>query len=573
MEEYVVTLRNKEDLDDFYNDMETPGGDLYIPDRAVDLQLRRQISRNTHYMLTPEEVIELKNDPRVLDVESANRIRSSQDAYAGFEEGGTFDRQNYLPVSGDKNWGLYRHVIGANALSGEWGSDGTDAITVADYKITASGKNVDVLIVDSVINTTAMNHPEFAVNADGTGFTRFKMFNWFSLNSVLGYGVNGTYDYSDDGETHGIHVAGTAAGNTQGWARDANIYNIQPFGQNHGSGNVDGELDTLRYWDYIRQWHNNKTINSETGRRNPTVSNHSYYSFHGRTSGTYFKVEDDLTTDSVTGVGVFNYRGSIYDKWGDAGSDLSDAELRARGIIIDGNGDFKIPFWSTAMQADVDDAADDGIIFVTAAANNSHKITKSGDQDYNNRIYWRVGSNQYNDSDLSHRPCSMNGGSHPDAINVGSLDIIKNDRKAGFSNCGNAVNIYAAGYGIVSAWPDATGHFLDSRNSSFSMQKQSGTSMSSPQVCGVLALLAESNPGLTQAEAKAWLEANATNDIMYDSGTDNSQDSTSLQGALNKILRWKNQRPETGMSFPKVNAKARPTSGLAYPRPRIRKRG
>ena len=32
MEEYVVTLRNKEDLDDFYNDMETPGGDLYIPD-------------------------------------------------------------------------------------------------------------------------------------------------------------------------------------------------------------------------------------------------------------------------------------------------------------------------------------------------------------------------------------------------------------------------------------------------------------------------------------------------------------------------------------------------------------
>ena len=90
MEEYVVTLRNKEDLDDFYNDMETPGGDLYIPDRAVDLQLRRQISRNTHYMLTPEEVIELKQDPRVWDVKSANHIRSAQGSYDGFEEGGTF---------------------------------------------------------------------------------------------------------------------------------------------------------------------------------------------------------------------------------------------------------------------------------------------------------------------------------------------------------------------------------------------------------------------------------------------------------------------------------------------------
>jgi len=877
MEEYIVTLHNKEDLDDFYNDMETPGGDLYIPDRAVDLQLRRQISRNTHYMLTPEEVIELKNDPRVWDVKSASHLKSGLNEYTGFGEGGTFERDNFIPNSTDKNWGLYKHTVGddipatdlysgsitnvtgdgsdffkrevtvngtrimaAGAVGGQsavpdawiekiarmyelflipnqyqsqisdtlqrnlirnlkglsgtwheglptlqrvarggggdytpnfltdsgviswnltnlfdthvandmvwylnssgtqgdgdldageviehimhtlhmhglpaddiklyaylasdwasgdlyaameeaydagkwdpsgyntpsnawktdsdafevaakeylyllnfcmfeytalwdggslspewtddmrteagiqsnnplgyafhnthikpviskpslttirnifqdgdsgdptqagasgyvttgknWGSDGDRKATPNNYTITASGKNVDVLIVDTVISTTARNHPEFAVNADGTGGSRVQHFNWFSLNSVLGYGANGNYDYSDDGETHGVHVAGTAAGNTQGWARDANIYNIQPFGQNHGLG----ELDALKYWDYIRQWHNNKTINSETGRRNPTISNHSYLSYHGRTSGVYRKAEDDDTADIVNGVGVFNYRGSIYDKWGDAGSDLSDAELRARGIIIDGNGDFKVPFWSTAMQADVDDAADDGIIFVTAAGNSQHKITKSGDQDYNNRIYWRVGSNQYSDNDPSHRPCSYNGGSHPNAINVGSLDITKNDKKADFSNCGNAVNIYGAGYGIVSAWPDATGHFLDSRNTSFSMQKQSGTSMAAPQVCGVLALLAESNPGLNQAEAKAWLEANATNDIMYDSGTDDSQDSTSLQGALNKILTWKNQRPETGMSFPKVNAKARPTSGLVYPRPRIRKRG
>ena len=154
--------------------------------------------------------------------------------------------------------------------------------------------------------------------------------------------------------------------------------------------------------------------------------------------------------------------------------------MRARGIIIDGNGDFRIPFWSAAMQSDVDDAADDGIIFVTSAGNSEHKMTKSGDQDYNNRIYWRVGSNQSSDNDPSHRPCSVNGGSHPNAINVGSLDITKNDKKADFSNCGNAVNIHGAGYGIVSAWPDATGHFLDSRNTSFSMQKQSGTSMGCP---------------------------------------------------------------------------------------------
>ena len=55
MNEYIVTCRSYEDLEDLYDDMETPGGSLYIPDRAVDLVHRREISRNTHYMLTEEE--------------------------------------------------------------------------------------------------------------------------------------------------------------------------------------------------------------------------------------------------------------------------------------------------------------------------------------------------------------------------------------------------------------------------------------------------------------------------------------------------------------------------------------
>ena len=56
MNEYIVTCRSYEDLEDLYDDMETPGGSLYIPDRAVDLVHRRAISRNTHYMLEEEAV-------------------------------------------------------------------------------------------------------------------------------------------------------------------------------------------------------------------------------------------------------------------------------------------------------------------------------------------------------------------------------------------------------------------------------------------------------------------------------------------------------------------------------------
>ena len=97
--------------------------------------------------------------------------------------------------------------------------------------------------------------------------------------------------------------------------------------------------------------------------------------------------------------------------------------------------------------------------------------------------------------------------------------------------------------------------------------------MASPQVSGVLALLAESNPSLTQADANDWLSKNGTDDLMQDTGTDDCTDFESLQGAANKILRWINQRPETGNSFPKINTKARPNSGRSWPRPRIRVRG
>lgn len=572
MEEYVVTLRNKEDLDDFYNDMETPGGDLYIPDRAVNVELRRPISRNTHYMLTPEEVIELENDPRVLGVESKALLDLVVYELNGYSDTGPFKRNGDSVSASDKNWGLYRHVIGANALSGEWGDDGTATITPGTNTITASGKNVDVLIVDGHITTTAQGHPEFAVNADGTGGSRVQPFNWFSLANQLGLGPNATYDYGTMGNqtdtNHGVHVAGTVAGNTLGWAREANIYSIEaPLSgtTNHGSSG----LQSGTMWDYIREWHNTKPINSETGRRNPTISNHSY---GGTISKNVYISGASNGYAGYDGIGQFKYRGVTFDKYGDEGSDLNSAELEARGINVPADGNWKIMSASLSWGADIADAIADGIIIVTSAGNTYQKTVKSGDQDYENYMYFRNGSNTSAFTAPSHRSSSIS--EEVATLNVGCLNIEKNDKKRASSVCGNAVDIFAAGGGIVSS--TLTGSFggvQDPRNGSYYLSKISGTSMASPQVAGVVALLAESNPGLTQADANAWIEANATNSEMYDTGTDSSTDFESLQGAPNKILMWKNQRPESGASFPKVNAKVRPTSGSVYPRPRIRRRG
>ncbi len=74
LKEYIVTLKNKDDLDAFYEDMETPGGSLYIPNRAVECVNRREISRNTHYMLSDAEAEELKKDSRVMFAELKSLI-------------------------------------------------------------------------------------------------------------------------------------------------------------------------------------------------------------------------------------------------------------------------------------------------------------------------------------------------------------------------------------------------------------------------------------------------------------------------------------------------------------------
>ncbi len=77
LKEWIVTLYKHEDLDGFYEDMETPGGNLYIPDRAVDVTKQRPISRNTNYMLTYEEAMLIKDDERVWDVDLLEKLEES----------------------------------------------------------------------------------------------------------------------------------------------------------------------------------------------------------------------------------------------------------------------------------------------------------------------------------------------------------------------------------------------------------------------------------------------------------------------------------------------------------------
>ena len=539
MKEYVVTLRSHDELEDFYNDMETPGGSITIPNRSCDCSLRRAISRNTHYMLTEEEASQVKEDPRVLDVISKDELDSivTQPRYSQTSSNWS---KSSTPVNNHVNWGLLRCVNGEQ-ISG-WGSNGTTSES-GTITVTSSGKNVDVVIVDGHLNP---DHPEFALNSDGTGGTRVNQYNWYQHTNELGLGSNGTYTYPSGAtlenpqDNHGMHVAGTVCGNTQGWARDSNIYNISPYA-NAENPNTLGHTYTF---DYVRAFHANKSVNSDTGVKNPTICNNSWGSSYTITKSTINEV---------------NWRGTRYT------SNLTDnATLASYGLVDTTSIELYVDAWTTALLADIEDAINEGIIMVGAAGNADMKLDVSGGDDYDNYIVWNTVNTRY-----YHRG-SWNVVAN-NSICVGAASALTNDSKATFSQCGPRIDVYAPGDNIISCLHDGTvtggtiTTVTDSRNGSYVLGKYDGTSMASPQVCGMLACALEQYPRMTPAEAVSYVQDYSKTSQMFDGGGGYT-DADSLQGSENRYAFYYKERKDSGVLQPRNTFKSRPTTGQVWPR-------
>jgi hypothetical protein len=546
--EYVITLHKHEDLDSFYDDMETPGGALFIPNRAVPVTVRRPVSRNTHYRLTDEEAALIRKDSRVMAVELTLE-EAGLKLRPNWTQSSTFWSKSNSVSSTFKNWGLLRSVEGLQRAS--WGSNGITSVT-GEINVTASGKYVDVVIVDGHMNPS---HPEFAANVDGTGGSRVIQYNWFELKQQVEGLTSSTYVYTpyvdpaypdDDGDgysdrtvdnDHGTHVAGTVAGNTQGWAHDANIYNINPY--------ISTPSATGYFLDYVKVWHQNKPINPITGVKNPTISNHSY--------GLASSVDITLIT-SVT------YRGTVIN------GPFTSSQLFNYGIFNTG-GYAIINERNTALEQDLIDLMAAGVIVVTSAGNLATKIANPGGlytDDYNNN-FTVFGVNYY----------YMRGTitSAAGAICVGAIGSFINDSKLSISNCGPRVDVYAPGRYIMSSVNSSLGVYSnDLRDTGYYITKKSGTSMACPQVTGVVACLAETWPRVNQAQARAYIQTHAkTNQIT--AGTGGPTDFTDLQGSENRFLYFYKERSVDGQVGPKVNQGIRPSTGLAWPRPKIYRYG
>lgn len=868
--EYIVTLKDFNDLDSFYNEIETSGiGSKSIPNRDVRCIERRPNSRNTTYLLAEWEAEELRLDPRV-------ELVKLHPKYLGITAG-EFSTKRQTSANWNKssstsnnmlNFGLLRCTEGQDRDG--WGSNGTTNAT-GTVTLDSTGKNVDVVIIDG--NKIVIGHPEYAVNADGSGGTRFNQYNWYQHNPSVTGEAAGTYVYTGSVSDHATHVAATTAGSTQGWARDANIYNIYYF------AGADGDVTFPYVMDYVREFHRTKSVNPAIGRKNPTITNNSWgmsifpseWSFSDITAVTYrgtrYTPSGDVTYTGISGVydsstllstlngfenfgnristaGPYNppggdflttppswtiegnqvylanfnapdnqyeitlqgpadislihnvaaeafagtlsisgtvqifegsntvpdfeysegpytgidgsgieidirqnninlnnnsvytirfntnldisstqsptvavgmsltiasesqsasatvtsipnsllgaasltpsttptsgnnddgywtislpfnieYLGNSYSTvyigtnfyttfgsgsviysgisasspnlpkimWGAADNSAQriyygeegTAPNRTYRVRVEGNastsgtlgnpgmvceyvfyegtpnqidlqlgitnrknlsGGFstqqlndwgfvsgaRIPARVEALDSDIIDAMNEGIVYVGAAGNGSWKHDLPGGIDWDNTFEMGI---RYPDSITN--PYYYMRGSSPTAndinmpnISVGSIDSVVGDRKATYSDCGPGVDIYAPGTNVISA--DISGA-SDSRSggTTYYFGKKSGTSMASPQVCGVLACALEQNPNWNQVQAKEYLLSIAKeNQIIATTG--GPADLRDLQGSENLYLYYQRTRPDQGITVPKLAQGRRPTSGLAWPRPKI----
>ena len=550
--EYVVTLYRKEDLEQFYNEMQLTN---------FPLVMKRPMSRNTHYMMTEEQAERLRQDPRVWGVEAVDSFQIKRQIVNNepYAKSGNFwkDSQSASVSPNDLQWG-HIHCAGSQIQRGKGSfgpiNSGWTYEQVNDtVEVFNSGRHVDVVIVDDPVSYDSAEW-----NSPTGGSSRFVQYQWFNeLNSYVS-------SIDDDGQTlptgnitytvnaatpqyHGIHVTGTACGQHYGWAREANIYNLavtDPW--------VSGQqVGALLIFDYLRAFHLNKPINPETGKRNPTVTNHSY-------GGIYVMPNDNLRFVDISSV---DWRGTNYNPGNPGPSGWTEAGVEADfGLRF---GVDALPAWSSAVSADVIDAIEDGVVIIGAAGNdNLLMATPSTDPtaDWNNRVSINgFGIVYYNRGAWPNSPDTG-------AINVGALSKQGDFRRSTYTQFGPGVDIFAPGDNILSSYGN-TG-LNDSKyaggNYFYPIQ---GTSMASPQVCGVAACLATGKDRFTNADVLGYLNTHSIDGNMtFDLAGGGLGDNTCRQGSPNKYLHVINPRPISGFI---QEQKGERSTGVTFPRTSI----
>jgi hypothetical protein len=522
---YYVVSDHLDLTDAIIADLQASTGSATVPSRVVEITDMMPGSDHTvEALLTDEEAALLNNDPRIRIVEQDpvkyKNIRVEH--YAS--RTGNFSN-NSANSSLDRNYGLERATTSTNDFTVNY------TATNHTFNYNLDGTGVDIIVMDTGVEP---GHPEFAVNANGTGGTRVVDYDWTQHGIITAAPTGG---FLGDCEGHGTNCASIAAGNTNGWASGAAIYSLRVVPNTGGienditDGRVLGLVDELKAWQTIRAFHTAKSATS-TGYKRPTVVTGSYgyndFYKNGLNSVVYRGSTHSLTT--TTGVGASAY-GTIGKPQG-------------------GDGSFGYRY--ATIETEILNCISSGVIVIAAAANNGHKI----DVDFNNTT-----GTDYNNyvtmNDQPGTPRYYHRGGTPGAcsgvICVGALDnyYTSSDAKAYFSCAGQRIDIFAPGTLVMGAYSNTnyiSPAIPDPRNSQYFLNKVSGTSQATPQVTGVVACLLQARPYMTGSQIRSWLRAVGTKGVMNETAfvglpapfgnfsTGTYTNLASLQGAVNTIL-------------------------------------
>lgn len=494
--EYAVIVKRGVDLAEVDSQLAASTGSGPIPNRSVDIANPRPGSnRITHWMLTDEEAEALRSDPRILSVEIPPDQRN--DIKIGLRSSQTAEFGRITVGQNSVNWGLRRCIDVNNNFNV---ANGT---ITGPYNYALDGSGVDIIIQDSGIQS---DHPDFN-NSEGR--SRVVRIDWYAASGLTG---SQSANFYRDRDGHGTHVAGIAAGLTYGWAKGARIYSQKLQGLETLQGSDGTGIPIADAFDAIRLWHESKISTR------PTVVNMSwgYLSEQGGTptGGTYrgtpwtYNPSDNL-------LNLYGLVGAIYNS----------------GTIT------RYPVQVAFVDAEIEDMIDSGIHVCISAGNDFYKADVPGGIDYDNSVTHNGSTFFY------HRPGSPYSAR---AFFVGSIDNQTNggiDRPANYSKKGPAVNSWAPGNAIMSTASNENDAeytpvtFDYPADTNYKIMRIGGTSMSSPQVAGLLALYLQSQPNISPDDLIRKI-ANDSSAVISDTGliNDYSASTASLLGSPNRLL-------------------------------------
>lgn len=312
--------------------------------------------------------------------------------------------------------------------------------------------------------------------------------------------------YQTGSQSHGTPCASQAYGRQYGWAYNSNKWFLNLYGEN-SSGFTYG-------FNMQKIFHKIKPINPAYGTQDPTISSNSWGFRDDTYNSGYYYFRSGL--DGSSGV-QFSSKPDFINYFRD------DTHLREHV-----EGTYTLPG---------EELIDSGVIFVCSAGNRNQKLVNSDHPDYNN-YYHNIPSSYANATVNSpyggvwHNSTNRRGfpgqigvdrTTNPytyKTIQVGALDDEYTpdgkERKAPYSNMGNAVDVFIAADSTAAAVDDNhIGFFYNRYDKFYTINSQqsaeskdgnfNGTSSACPIFAGLLATKLQYNRSWTYADVKSWI--------------------------------------------------------------------